>query len=183
MRTLPVLAMLTLSGVAACGGADAAERTRLLDGPAMRRLSGSWEVSFQPDPRSSTLAMHASAARVTGTIVLATAHHGPTAVRELQGITHAGAYDLDFQPFGWTTRGGNDPAPVVARLRPLLPTPSDSAARDSVFLVLSPGTSRFSVRMAGMLDGDTVRGTWSASSFSAGGGQGHFMMRRSIRAR
>jgi hypothetical protein len=177
-----MLVVLTLSGVAACGGADAAERARLLDGPAMRRLVGSWEVSFQPDPGSSTLAMHTSAASVAGTIVLATAHHGPTAVHEMRGITHTGAYDLDFQPFGWTTRGSNDPAVVVARLGPLLATPGDSAARDSVFLVLSPGTSRFSVQMAGTLSGDSVRGTWSASSFSVGGGEGRFVMRRSTRA-
>jgi hypothetical protein len=34
---------------------------------------------------------------------------------ELRGITHEGSYDLDFQPFGWTTREADAPAVPVAR--------------------------------------------------------------------
>ena len=170
--------MLLLPALAACGGADAAQRTRLLDAPAMRRLAGSWEVSFVADPRSTTLSMHASPLVVTGTIVLATAHHGPNAVRDMRNVTHEGAYDLDFRPFGWTTRGENDPAIAVAQLSPGAATGSVATLPDSVFVVLSPGTSRFSVQMRGTLKGDSVQGTWSASSFSAGGGDGRFVMRR-----
>src|SRR4051812_4968884 len=179
MRSLRLLFVILLPGLAACDGVDAAERTRLLDAPAMRRLVGTWEVSFQADPGSTTLAMRASPGAVTGTIMLATAHHGPTAAGGMQGVTHEGAYDLDFRPFGWTTRGDNDPAEVVARLRPRSARATDSTTRDSVFLVLSPGTSRFSVQMRGTLEGDSVRGSWSASSFSAGGGDGRFVMHRS----
>jgi hypothetical protein len=177
MRAPLLLIVAVLSGAIACGGVDAAERARLLDAPAMRRLAGSWEVSFAADPHSTTLSMHAAASVVTGSIVLATAHHGPAVMGDIRDITHEGAYDLDFRPFGWTTRGDDDPAVAVARLSPGSRS-GDSSTPDSVVVVLSPGTSRFSVQMRGLLKGDSVQGTWSAASFSSGGGNGRFVMRR-----
>lgn len=41
---------------------------------------------------------------VTGTLVFAEDHYGRIASAELPNPTHDGVYDIDFQPFGFTTR-------------------------------------------------------------------------------
>ena len=171
--TLAVAVML-----GACADADAGQRERLLDSPAARRVVGSWDVVFTIDPHAS-VSLSYTAASVRGTMVFTTDHHGPASMDALHDITHEGSYDLDFSPFGWTTRSADAPAVAIARVAAGGDaTASARAGPDSLFVVLSPGTERFAVRMAGVLEGDSASGVWSARAYSAGGGVGRFVMRR-----
>lgn len=170
------LVTLALAGTSACGRSDTAQRARLLDTPAVRRLVGTWEVSLFADFRD-TLRMRAPDS-VTGMLAFTADHFGPPDAAELQGITHEGTYDLDFQPFGWSMRGADGPPVAVARVVSAAGSSVSDRAPDSIYVVLSPGTARFAVRMSGALVGDSAAGVWSARSFSAGGGAGRFVMRR-----
>jgi hypothetical protein len=175
--TLVVSAALAAAVMlAAC--ADAGERERLLASPAARRLVGTWDATFTNDPRAS-VGVVSTATSVQGTMAFTLDHHGPASVDELRDITHEGSYDLDFSPFGWTTRSSDAPAVAIARVAAGDARASKHGdARDSLFVVLSPGTERFAVRMVGVFAGDSASGMWSARAYSAGGGAGRFVMRR-----
>lgn len=171
------VAALLLAGIgAACGADHGADRARMLENVAARRFAGVWDVTFHADSQLG-FSRHAPDALVTGTLAFTEDVHGPTDVAELAGVTHTGVYDLDFRPFGWETRSGNEAAVAVARVLGATGVAVAPAAADSFYVVLSPGTQRFAVRMAGTIVGDSCAGTWSASSFSAGGGAGTFVMR------
>jgi hypothetical protein len=175
MRRL-VVALLLASN--ACHGDAAARRARLLRAPVRQRLAGTWQVAFVADPHSTTIAERASHDTVVGLLVFAPNDHGPLAVAGIDGVTHEGAYDLDFAPFGWTTRGRDAAPTAIARVviapggLPVVP------GGDSLYVVLSPGTERFAVQMSGVLVRDTATGVWSALAHSAGGGEGRFVMVR-----
>lgn len=168
------LAVVSLLSLGAChqGDDEAAQRERLLDTPAARRLTGMWTVAFEADA-GTTLTLRRGPGLVAGTLVLGPDHHGPTSTAELSGITHQGAYDVDFRPFGWSTRSGDEPAAAVARV-----ITAGGSGADSLYMVLSPGTQRFAVRMTGTVAGDSATGRWIAISYGAGGGSGRFVMRR-----
>lgn len=170
-----VVAMLFVS-LGACRGSDGAQQARQLDERTARRLAGAWTVVFSADPVATT-GMRSANAVVAGALVLTEVRHGAPDVEDLRGITHEGIFDLDFRPFGFTS--GSGPDIVVARLVAGAGEWKKGVAVDSVYLVLSPGTSRFAVRMAGILAADSGAGVWSANSFSIGGGAGTFVMRRS----
>lgn len=172
------LLALAVIGLGACSTHDTAKRERLLDTPAARRLVGTWNVSFEMNAHAAPPDAPAARVRVTGVIAFAPDHHGLTATTELNGITHEGAYDLDFRPFGWSTREADAPAVAVARVVSTAGASPSDTGRDSLYIVLSPGTQRFAVRMSGMLATDGATGIWSARSFSAGGGTGRFVMQR-----
>jgi hypothetical protein len=154
-----------------CAREDMPARRRLLDDAESRRLVGTWDVTFQLDPGQTITTYAHPDTTVTGTMVFAEDHYGRIAVAELAGPTHDGVYDLDFRPFGFSTRDEGAVPTVVARVDP-------SIRGDSLHIVLGPGTSRFAVRMAGLLAGDSAAGVWQATAFSAGGGSGRFTMRR-----
>jgi hypothetical protein len=186
MSTLLRRAPLTLSActtlvvvmLGACADADAGQRARLLDSPVARRLVGTWDVTFTNDPHAA-VSLASTATSVQGTMAFTTDHHGPASVDELSDITHEGSYDLDFTPFGWTTRSSDAPAVAIARVSTgSALAPAQTEVRDSLFVVLSPGTERFAVRMAGVFAGDSASGVWNARAYSAGGGAGRFVMRR-----
>jgi hypothetical protein len=165
----------------ACQPDDAAQRARVLDSPAARRLVGAWAVSFEVDTNMATAPqVRSSRPQVQGMLVFAPDHTGPSSTPELEGITHEGAYDLDFRPFGFTTRTAESPAVLVARIVSASELSRVHDVSDSLYVVLSPGTERFSVRMSGTLARDSGWGVWSAYAFSAGGGAGRFVMRRHV---
>ena len=167
-----------LAASTACARVDAKDttaRAQRVDSPAARRLAGTWDATFTNDPRASITLAGATSA-VTGTLAFTTDHHGPRSIDGLSGVTHEGSYDLDFQPFGWTTRPDDAPAIAVARVMPAQPV--HDRTPDSLVVVLSPGTERFAVRMEGAFSADSAWGRWSARAYSAGGGAGTFVMRR-----
>ena len=136
-----------------------------------RRLVGTWDVNFWLDSeRTISTYVHATAP-IAGTLVFAVDHYGRIDAPELSAPTNDGLYDADFRPFGFSTRDGDNVPVVVARI---VPRPTG----DSVYVVLSPGRTRFSVRMAGRFVNDSASGDWRASAFSAGGGAGRFAMHR-----
>jgi hypothetical protein len=163
--------------VLACSAPDSTSRQRFLDTDAARRFVGAWDVSFVADSTSMAFRIGGSADRVTGTIAFTLNRSGADADPMLRDITHEGAYDLDFSPFGFTTRLSDAPPVAVARLASPVGAARDA---DSLWIVLSPGSERFPLLMRGMIGGDSARGTWSAQGFSAGGGAGRFVMRRHL---
>ncbi|HET7189153.1 MAG TPA: hypothetical protein VFI52_13450 [Gemmatimonadaceae bacterium] len=163
-------ALVALAGVAmiACGQAEEPSAARIA---IARRLVGTWDATFWLDSeRTISTYVHATKP-VAGTLVFALDHYGRLDAPELSAPTNDGLYDADFRPFGFTTRDGGNVPVVVARV---IPRPTG----DSVYIVLSPGRTRFSVRMAGRLVDDSAAGDWRASAFSAGGGAGRFAMHR-----
>jgi len=164
------MAIAALSGAAllACERNEEPPASRVA---VARRLVGTWDVTFWLDSeRTISTYVHASAP-VAGTLVFALDHYGRLDAPELNAPTNDGLYDADFRPFGFSTRDGDNVPVVVARL---VPRPTG----DSVYVVLSPGRTRFSVRMTGRLVDDSAVGDWRAAAFSAGGGAGRFAMRR-----
>lgn len=161
------LVMAALGGAAllACGRSEEPSAARIA---VARRLVGTWDVTFWLD--SERTISHA-AAPITGTLVFALDHSGPLDAPELSAPTNDGLYDADFHPFGFSTRDGDNVPVALARLIP-------GTSGDSLYVVLSPGRTRFSVRMAGRLSDDSAAGDWRASAFSAGGGSGRFRMHR-----
>jgi hypothetical protein len=166
----------SLAALGACSRADADQRARILESPEVRRLVGTWDVSFTSDPRAS-LGLTPTNRTVDGTVVFTTDYHGPRSTNELSDITNEGSYDLDFAPLGFTTHSSDALATCVARVVPS-PAREGQVAADSLFIILSPGTERFAVRMAGVLAEDSASGVWDARAHSAGGGAGRFVMRR-----
>jgi len=164
------LASAALAGAAmiACQQAEVPSAARIA---IARRLVGTWDATFWLDSERTISTYVHAANPVAGTLVFALDHYGRLDAPELSAPTNDGLYDADFHPFGFSTRDGDNVPVVVARL---VPRPTG----DSVYIVLSPGRTRFSVRMAGRLVDDSVVGDWRASAFSAGGGAGRFAMHR-----
>ena len=170
------LTLLLLGILSACARHDEGERDLVLQSPAVRRLVGAWDVSFTTDPHASLRAPPTTRV-LTGTLAFTVDRYGRTETAELSGITNEGTYDIDFQPFGWTTRAADAPAVAVARVDTPLRLAGD-AGSDSLVVVLSPGSERLVVVMSGTFSGDSASGIWSAYSYRAGGGTGRFVMRR-----
>ena len=160
-----------LAATLACAPDETPARARLLDSPAARRLVGAWDVTFRLDVATSVAVRPATAPPVTGTLVFAEDRYGHTSSRELGEPTHDGVYDVDFGPFGFSSRAAGDVPVAVARV-------ASTPRRESLYVVLSPGTTRLAVQMTGTLDDDSASGEWRAAAFSAGGGAGHFTMHR-----
>lgn len=152
-----------------CGQDDAAGRAAVLATPLARGAIGTWRATFWLDPRSTLGALIPDSTSVSGEIVLAEDSRGAISAAELQASTHDGVYDVDFSPFGFSSRESGALPGVIARVVP---------ASDSLYVVLSPGTPLFAVRMMGVISGDTAAGTWTASGNRVSGGSGRFVMRR-----
>jgi hypothetical protein len=172
----PALGMLLLGTLSACERNDDGERDHVLQSPAVQRLVGAWDVSFTSDPHASLRAPPTTRV-LSGTLAFTVDRYGPSETAELSGITNEGTYDIDFEPFGWTTRAADAPAVAVARVAARL-RPVDDLVSDSLVVVLSPGSERLAVVMSGTFSGDSAAGLWSAYGYRAGGGTGRFVMRR-----
>ena len=170
-RWCATLTVVVVAAGVACTGNDGSRGRGALNDAEALRLVGAWEASFRLDPSTSVTVYAVSSAPVTGTIVFAEDHYGRVASDELGTATHAGVYDVDFAPFGFTSRDPGDVPVAVARLAP-------RPGGDSLHVVLSPGTPQFAVRMDGIIAGDSAAGAWHADSRSAGGGAGQFTMHR-----
>ena len=162
---------VSMAATLACAPDETAARARLLESHAARRLVGAWDVTFRLDVATSVAVRRATTPPVTGTLVFAEDRFGHMSSRELGEPTHDGVYDVDFGSFGFSSRAAGDVPVAVARV-------ASASPRESLYVVLSPGTARLAVQMTGMLDDDSATGEWRAAAFSAGGGAGHFTMHR-----
>ena len=167
--TRPIWLAIWFMVVTGCANIDVAGRAAVLATPLARAAVGTWQTTFRLDPGSTLGALTPGSTSVNGTIVLAEDFHGAISADELQEATHDGVYDVDFSPLGFSSRESGALPGVIARVVP---------ANDSLYVILSPGTSLFAVRMIGVMSGDTVRGTWTASGNRTSGGSGRFVMRR-----
>ena len=168
---------LVLGSVLSCADSEAADRAAALASPSAHRFSGTWQASFTLDRRESMTRFSEDTTPVSGTIVIAEDNHGIVAAREMDSPTHDGAYDIDFSQFGFSTRSGGSFPAVIARVF----QPDSRVAGpwlDSIAIILSPGSSMFTVRMTGRLARDSITGEWSASGYRSAGALGTFTMRR-----
>lgn len=177
-RSAPRLAAWLLIGVvaSACRQSARDDRAAILATAEAQRVVGVWDVSLQTDPRLAAGAGETSRT-VTGTLALTENRHGTLSTSELAGVTHQGVADLDLRPLGWSTGAEDSPQVSVARVAPRSPE-RGAAEGDSLVIVIGPGTSRFVVRLSGIVTGDDASGTWRVSAFSGGGGGGRFLMHR-----
>src|SRR5438270_13293838 len=80
-----VIASVTVSATA-CERGDAAERDRMADSPAARRLVGAWDVTFIYDRRAS-IGIASTADSVAGMMAFTTDLHGRVATEALEAVT------------------------------------------------------------------------------------------------
>ena len=161
---IAVTIVLLLASALACTSSND-DRSRELAGAPAQRLVGVWTVAFHLD-RPMMLARTPTRRDVSGTIALIENHSGSPSFAVLPAALHQGTFDIDFTPFGFDPRERGDMPTAVAR-----------TVTDSVELVLAPEASHITVLMHGRLRGDSISGTWTALSHTAGGG-GRFIMRR-----
>ena len=166
-----IMASLAVMVVACGNDDDEPARARLLASPMSQRLVGAWTVTFSLDRARSVSVHPLDTGTVSGTVVFAEDRYGKVKETELGESTHEGVYDVSFAPFGFSSRAESEVPVAVARVVP-------TAQGESLYVVLSPGTTRLAVRMAGVIAGDSAVGEWRAAAFSAGGGAGTFRMRR-----
>ena len=151
-----------------CAAHDDPDRLRALNEAPARNLVGTWDATFQLDRAVIVTATVAPSAPVTGAIAFVESHTAAVDAPQLHAPTHTAVYDLDFRPFGFDLGVGGSKPVGVAR----------TSAPDSVVVFLAPSGSLFSVRLEGVLTGDTLRGIWNAESSRAGAGGGRFILRR-----
>lgn len=175
MRVAALCALCALWTMAACRDERAAAATAQ-QLAAASRLTGTWDIRLELEPHTSVRAQRDTVA--SGTIALLVDHRGLLDSDELRGISNVGVYDLETEKFGW---GRDDPTHPSTAMARTLPMTAARGPHDSVDVILSPGSATLSVRMAGILEGDSIRGRWTAESFRTGGGAGRFIMRRRAR--
>ena len=175
------IAACCLSLAMGCGH-DRDDRAAALATPSARRLVGVWDAVFWLDRQYTLMPSVPDTSPVSGTIVLDEDTHGTVSAEELESPTHVGVYDIDFSRFGFSTREGGSLPGAIARVGeigiPQRVARPPQPATDSLFIVLSPGTPVFTVRMNGRIMGDSASGAWVASTYRSAGGSGHFVMRR-----
>lgn len=176
VRAGTVACLLLTIATSACREAAHDERPVLLAAATAQHVVGVWDITLFPDPRFPVRGAD-TLRPATGTIALTENRHGPLGTSELAGITHQGAADIDLHPLGWSTGSEDAPQVSVARVSPR-PDTSRTVEGDSLVIVIGLGSSRFVVRLGGVVNGDDARGTWRASAFSGGGGEGRFEMHR-----
>jgi len=170
--SLALPALLIFSS--ACGNEDQSERAALLATPAAKHLVGTWTAKFWIDagPRRSK---QVDSTTVAGTISLEEDRYGSVSTDALQSATHAGVYNVDFSKFGFSSRQSDElPAAIASVSR----QQSRDQSKDSVTIVLSPGTALYPVVMTGLVYGDSAIGQWYAAAYRSGGMAGRFAMKR-----
>ena len=168
--------VLLAFGQGACREAARDDRDAILATAVAQHVVGVWDITLQSNPRMTTGAGE-PARTVAGTIALTENRHGTPSTSELAGVTHQGAADIDLRPLGWSTGSEDSPQVSVARVSPR-PPGTGAAEGDSLVIVIGPGSSRFVVRLAGIVAGDDASGGWRVTAFSGGGGGGRFVMHR-----
>jgi hypothetical protein len=105
-------------------------------------------------------------------------HVGSLSPEELPNPTHVGVYDVDFRDLGFQPHGPGGFPTVVARteVRDVASSAAPTGSPDLVSIVLDPGSSRFPLRLQGVIAGDSVSGSWTAGQALGGGGR--FTLRR-----
>lgn len=150
---------------------DSPSRRRDLDEPMRHRLAGSWDVTLRLErPLSLNMDVRTLPRSVEGIASILEARSGTLSFEEMSGPTHIGVYDIDLNALGFPLRDGRVIPGLAARTVTGQNQSPASPGRDSVYVVINPETPRHSLRLTGLFEGDSIRGTWVAESFLGGGG-------------
>ena len=112
---------------------------------------------------------------VRGVITMMTNDRPDLSFASLVAPTQIGVYTLPLDSLGLLPRESGE-VPTLAT-RDLGGPASSAASRDSILIVLNPGTPGRMLRLAGVVVDGVVRGAWIAESPLGGGGT--FEMHRS----
>ena len=167
-------ALIMLSMVCSCSG-DEAGKSRD-PSAAADRLEGAWDLSLRLE-RAMSLSPTAAALPFTvrGAVTMMGNRRTDVSFPSIPQPTQIGVYQLALDSLGLARWDENEVPGLVAReARKLANAPSDH--RDSVVIVLNPGIPTRVIRLLGVIDGDDVRGAWTAESPLGGGGT--FLLRR-----
>jgi hypothetical protein len=131
-------------------------------------LEGLWDVrySISQPPVLTTNARQAP--KIAGRIALISNESITTGYPEVTTVTNYGSYDVNFSKFGFDSPQWGKPSTVVA----------GRLGKDSAIVLLSPGASTVSIRMAGRVYPDSIKGKWTVSLTRISGGGGDFIMKR-----
>ena len=158
------------------------DREQLLLRADAARLVGAWDVTMILERPLTQLADSAAIGRsVTGSIAFTENRRGAREADDFGVVTGRGVADLDLHAFSLPFGGSEPEGEVVARTAPIV-APSAAAARDSVLLLVQSADGRVTVRLDGLLAGDTIAGLWSAEFLRNDAG-GRFTLRRSASSR
>jgi hypothetical protein len=174
-----LVGMLIVGG--ACRGNDRAHRERLLERADAEQLVGAWDVTLVIErPLTPLQDARATARPVTGMLAFTENRNSEETFADFGGVTHKGAYDLDLTSLGLPLGDDARTQSAVARTVPVRGAPEHTQrrpAKDSVFIALLPGGSHLSIRLTGLLVGDTIAGSWIAE-FARASASGRFSMQR-----
>lgn len=169
------LAIFTLLATPGCHG-EATPYARAPAVSAYRDMDGVWDVILRLErPMSFAEEGRAIPRNVEGRITLLEDKTGRPASTRIRVPTFVGVYDIDVGALGLPAGELGAVPGVVARRAPSAPAASN-AHTDSVFLVMNPEMPGHSVRLSGVIAGDTARGSWTGESPLGGGGS--FVLQR-----
>jgi hypothetical protein len=182
LRCVASAALLALVvTMVACDGAPHADRTGLLERADAKRLIGAWDVTLVLERSITPLDDARDLERsVPGTIAFTENRGSELEVTDFGVVTHKGVYDLDLTSFRLPAADDGRFPYAIARTTALRSTQERLASvggDDSVSVALSPGDSHLSIRLTGLLTGDTIAGAWIAE-FVRSQASGRFVMRR-----
>ena len=159
------VALVVVMATSAClGGGEVSARAPVA---SAETLDGAWDITLrlerplsfvddeQPMPRS-----------VKGRISLLDDRYGSQQYRRTGTLAFVGVYDMNVVALGLPAPGiGAIPGVVAQRAHAV-----QVASADSLFLVMNPEFPRHSLRLSGVISGDTASGIWMAESPLGGGG-------------
>jgi hypothetical protein len=166
-----------------CGGTDRSGREAFLERAEAKRLVGAWDVTFILEhPLTSLRDARVMAPPISGTMAFTENRSSDISFPDFGSVTNKGAYDLDLTSFNLPMGADRRLQSAVARTAPV-PAEQGSAqrspGRDSVIIALEPGDSRLTIRLVGVLAGDSIAGAWIAE-FLRTEATGRFTMRRRL---
>jgi hypothetical protein len=166
----PLSGIVFLIAVLGCEGTSD-DRTTVPNTAA--HLAGSWDASFDLDPKFRTGT--STLRRVDGTLVLMQIQSRAPSFPDMVAPLQYGLYDIDFSPYGFDSRDGGSVPTAVAR-----DVPTGDRGADSLFIVLEPQRQGMTVLMRGEMNGDRGAGLWTVESRGRAGiaESGRFTIRR-----
>lgn len=179
-RLAVALFALLVTG-SACQTRDQGEREAFLKRSDAERLVGGWNVTLVLEhPMNELYDRRATARPIAGTIAFTLNRTSDDQLADFGRVTHKGVYDLDLGSFGLPAAGGAGSQSAVARTVPIQLGQSaagSTSGADSVLIALVPVDTPLWMRLAGMLVGDSIAGSWTAEVDRAGA-SGRFVMTR-----
>jgi hypothetical protein len=169
-----VLALLAVLG---CTG-DSARRAPAFNQPPGALLAGTWDITLKLEHALSfSMEGRSLPRRASGAVTLLESHDRHVSFEGMRAPTYVGAYDIVFDSLRFPSLDAGVLPGVAARTVSISAPSSAASARDSVYLVLDPGTARRTLELRGVVIGDSASGVWT-SELLLGGSGGTFTLRR-----